>query len=136
MRKILRKYSKNFWAFAILATHFHNYVTSGSSNRKTTLKLSQLTREWISYSRKRLRQNFQNFVNGFLSTCFGNLLVGHLSRKNHVFCTNRVKSQIVFKNFSIFPSIMQTHFVFFTSPSPKSSIFTHKTFIFFINLQE
>ena len=56
-------------------------------------------------------------------------LASQLSSENRVFCTNRVKSQIVFKNFSIFPRITCTHLVFSASPSPKTSIFS-------INLQE
>ena len=44
-----------------------------------------------------------------------------------------LKSHIVFKNFLVFPRITCTHFVIFASPSPKTSIVTHKTSIFFFN---
>ena len=66
-------------------------------------------------------------------TYFGDLLAGQLTCKNRVFCTNRVKSQIVLKNFSVFPHIMCTHLVLAAFPSPKTSIVIHKTFIFFFN---
>ena len=71
-----------------------------------------------------------------MATCFGDLIMGHLSHKNHVFCTNRVKSQTILKNFLGFPRIMCTPFVFSTSPSPKTSIVSHKTSIFFFNLHQ
>ena len=51
-----------------------------------------------------------------------------------MFCTNRVKSQIDFKYFLVFPRITCTHHVLFAFPSPKTSIVTHKNSIFFINL--
>ena len=68
-----------------------------------------------------------------LSRDFGDFLATHSSRKNCVFCTNRVKSMIVFKKNLVFPRITCTHFVLSTSPSSKTFIFTHKTSIFFIN---
>ena len=113
--------------------HFRDLVASGSSNHELTQKVSQLSRESICLSRKWLRQNFQNSIHGILATHFADLLVGQLSHENRVFCTNKVKSQIVFKNFSVFPCTTCTHLVLFSSPSSKTSIVTHKTFIFFIN---
>ena len=50
-----------------------------------------------------------------------------------MFCTNRVKSKTVFKNFSVFPCTTCYFIVLSPSPSSKTTIFTHKTFIFFIN---
>ena len=85
---------------------------------------------------KDFRQNFQNFVQGFLATHFGDLLAGHLSRENRVFCTNRVKSQTILKNFLVFPRITCTSFFFSASPFPKTSIVSHKTSIFFFNLHQ
>ena len=43
-----------------------------------------------------------------MATHFGDLLASQLSCKNRVFCINRVKSQTVFKNFSVFPHITCT----------------------------
>ena len=64
---------------------------------------------------------------------FGDLLAGQSSHEKRVLCTNRVKYKTVFKNFSVFPRITCTLIVLSTSPSPKISIFTHKTSIFFTN---
>ena len=66
-------------------------------------------------NREKDRQIFRNFVKGFLVTWFGDLLTGHMSRENRIFYTNRVKSQLLFKNFSVFPHIMCTPFVFSTA---------------------
>ena len=117
----------------IASGHFHDLVASGNSSRELPQKVSRLSLKWICQSWKRLRQNFQNFVHRILATHFGDLLAGQLSRENRVFCTNRVKSQTVFKNFSVFPHITCTHLVLSASLSPKTSIVTHKTSIFFIN---
>ena len=85
------KHLENFSKFLGFG-HFRDLVPSGSFSRELTQKVSQLTRGWISQSQKRHRQNFQNFVQGILVTCFGDLLVGQLSHENRVLCTNRVKS--------------------------------------------
>ena len=85
----------------------------------------------LSRREKHLDKFFKKFCQGILATHVGNLLATNSSHKNHVFCTNRVKSNIVFKNFFIFPRIMCTHFVLSSSPFPSP-----KTSIFFINLQE
>ena len=62
-----------------------------------------------------------------------NLLASQSNRENCGFCTTRIKSKTIFKNFLVFPRIMCTLIVLSTSPSPKISIFTHKTSIFFTN---
>ena len=61
------------------------------------------------------------------------MLADQLSHKNCVCCTNKVKSQTVVKNFSVFPCITCPHFVSSSSSSHKTSIVTHKTSIFFFN---
>ena len=78
------KILQNFWVLVIFTTQFHDLIASGSSSRELTQKLSRLSHGWISQSRKRLRQSFQNFVQGILVTRFGDLLVGQLSKKSHV----------------------------------------------------
>ena len=80
----------------IASGHFRGLVASGNSSLELPQKVSRLSLKWICQSWKRLRKNFQNFVHRILATHFGDLLVGQLSRENCVFCTNRVKSQIVF----------------------------------------
>ena len=103
--------TKNSWFLS-----FSRLLRECKSNHEVTQRVSQLTGEWKSQSQKRLRQNFQNFVQGFLVTCFGDLLAGHMSHKKRFFCINRVKSQIVFKKFQ-FPS-HHVHNPFSSPPLP------------------
>ena len=67
------KHLENFSKF-LGFVHFRNLVTSGSSSRELTQKVSWLTHGWTFQLRKRLRQNFQNFVHGILVTRFSDLL--------------------------------------------------------------
>ena len=128
---------KNFWVFNISVTQFGDWFVSGSSSHKFTqndLQLSSwLACEWTSQSRKTLGQIFQNLCQGFLATWLGDLFATHSSLEKHVFCTNRVIFKTVFKNFSVFPCITCFFIVLFASPSSKTSIFSNKTSIFFIN---
>ena len=64
---------------------------------------------------------------------FGDSFASQSSHENCGFCITRIKFKTIFKNFLVFPRIMCTLIVLSASPSPKTSIFTHKTSIFFIN---
>ena len=131
-KKDLEKF-QFFWVFSIFTTHVGNRFVSGSSSREFTQNASRLTYKWTFLSQKTLRQIFQNLSHGILATWPGDLLAIHSSWEKCVFCTNRVKSKKVFKNFSVFPRITCYFIVLSTSPSSKTTIFTHKTSIFFIN---
>ena len=103
-KKYLEKF-QNFWVFGIFMTQFGDLFPSGSSSRELI----------------RIRGSLRN------------LLASQSSRENCGFCITRIKSKTIFKNFLVFPRIMCTLIVLSASPSPKTSIFTHKTSIFFIN---
>ena len=126
-----------FWVFSIFTTHVSDRFVSGSSSREFTQNALRLplwlTHKWTFLSQKTLRQIFQNLPHGILATWPGDLLTIHSSWEKCVFCTNRVKSKKVFKNFSIFPRITCYFIVLSASPSSKTTIFTYKTSIFFIN---
>ena len=85
--KHLERFSK-FLGFG----HFRDYFASGSLVTSLHREFRDSLVSGCPSCKKRLRQNFQNFLQGFLATRFGNLLVGYMSCENHVFCTNRVKS--------------------------------------------
>ena len=135
-KKDLEKF-QIFWVFSIFTTHFGNWFVSGSSSCEFTQNVSwlpsRLTLEWTFQSRKTLKQIFQNLSHGILAIWPSNLLATYSSREKRVFCTNKVKSKTIFKKFSVFPCIMCCFVVSSTSPSSKTTIFTHKTSIFFIN---
>ena len=139
-QKILRKISKflGFWHFCDLTWWLvHEWkLQSWAYSEGFATPFETCLRVDFRVAKKNTWTNFSKFCQGILATHFGDLLASQSSHKNRVFCINRVKSKTVFKHFSVFPRITCTLIVLSASPSPKTSIFTHKTFIFFINLQE
>ena len=106
--QLVREWKFQLWVYSeCLATPFTNYSRVDLQSWKTLRK--------------------------FVTWDFGDLLATHSNREKHVFCTNGVKSKIVFKNLLVFPRITCYFIVLSTSPSSKTTIFTHKTSIFFIN---
>ena len=85
----------------------------------------RLTGKWKFQSKKRLREIFQNLIQGILAT---HSWVNWIA--SSVFCTNWVKT----KNFLVSLASRAFLFVFSTSPSLKIAIFTPKTSIFIFNL--
>ena len=131
--KHLERFSK-FLGFG----HFRDYFASGSLVTSLHREFRDSLVSGCPSCKKRLRQNFQNFLQGFLATRFGNLLVGYMSCENHVFCTNRVKSQTVFKNILVFPRITCITLCLLHLSQNRHSYSQNLHFLLqsFINLQE
>ena len=103
-----------------------------SLHRRIHDSLHDLLASGPSNHEKHLDKFFKVLLRDF-GDSFGDSLISQTSPENHVFCTNRVKSKKIFKNFYVFPHITCILIVLSASPSPKTFIFTHKTSIFFIN---
>ena len=121
--KNLENFSK-FLGFFFFFFFFHSHNSFWRYVCEWKLQLRAYTEGFATHLRVDLPVVKKTYIK-FSKFClrdFGDLLTSQLIRKNHVFCTNRVKSQTILKTFLVFPCITCTHLVLSASPSPKTSI--------------